>query len=843
MPAREARLQTGHDLGLNERAVRWMDRQAPKGIYTHQHRALSQLLAGKDVCISTATASGKSLVFQLAALHAIAGSETAKVLAFYPQKALGYQQEQRWRSAMSEAGFGPDQVALIDGDKLTAERPALLERARVVVMTPDVAHAWLMRTLGDSAQRRLLEECRLLVVDEVHALTGVFGSNAAFFFRRLRAAMMALGGRHQVVAASATIARPEQHTELLLGVSPHLITPTDDGSPRHQLRLCLAQPPSESEPLASCSQLLAHLVRETTARFLCFADSRKLVEQLAAMSNRLLDDSRVVQTDDDTGMSRPDLAERASILPYRAGYEREDAARIRRRLEDGSLRGIVSTSALELGIDLAHLDVGVLYGVPRNATSLWQRLGRIGRARDGDVIVLKASTALADEAAFAAPQDMLSRPPAEGALHLGNRRIQCIHAMCLAGVDGEAASLGIPVEALLAQPVKWPAGFQQTCALEATGQASEDMRYMRDNCQGNPPHWAFPLRDVETQFRILQPRLGGAENRGSLSFGQLLREAYPGAVYFYMGEPFRVRSIYFRSREVIVKNRGFSLGTRPIIRPPQIFPGFQSGGLIEMFCHGTLTVARSALQVRQTVTGWEERVGTKVERYSYPQQTKEVDWKFDKLQRNYFTTGTLLFLPTMDQSKEWGEQTAQVLLEALLYEVPFDRQDIEVAVDRLWVDHMHLKKEMRFLAVYDQTYGSLELASRLADTECLQLVLRRAVALAKQAATVQHALFSAMLEASMHAREVIDVRTGTLLLDDQHVICPGSHGLYLPDGNVPMLVKRVFFHPQLQLAYAGSIAGWKESEISCRVSDVRPIPGESRLGKYNFNTGEVEGCE
>ncbi len=250
-----------------------------------------------------------------------------------------------------------------------------------------------------------------------------------------------------------------------------LIGPEYDTSPRFPLQVYLVDPPGSDRFLDEVVHLLENLTHINGSRFIAFVDSRKQVELISSILNRLLREkakeeaaAEEAQMDDngevrptrgrrwgkasakaspDTNPDEPDpegevtgVLQSLNVVPYRAGYEDHDRRQIQERLAEGTLNGVVSTTALELGIDIPHLDICVLIGVPSSATSLQQRIGRIGRHSPGSVIVVNGGD-VHDQAVFAHPQSFFHRPLSESTLYLENEHIQYIHALCLARPGGE----------------------------------------------------------------------------------------------------------------------------------------------------------------------------------------------------------------------------------------------------------------------------------------------------------------------------------------------------------------------------------------------------------------------
>ena len=393
---------------------RWLlsDEALERKLWRHQALALKAFASGRNVVLSTGTASGKSLVFQAAAIRVLQDDDEAKVLVLYPQKALAADQDVSWRRALRMAGIPEDWIASVTGDVPMPDRKAALKRARIIIATPDVCHAWLMRELANRDSKRFLASLDLLIVDEAHVLEAVFGSNAAFLFRRLQATARICrtsrrgDRRFSVIAASATIANPGLHLQALTGLDFAVIDSNEDGSPQHA-RSLLHLACGADEMQSTISGLQRALVeRSNSGSFITFLDSRQGVERLAAQT------------------------EHGLVNPYRSGYEAEDRAVIESALRSGRLRGVVATSALELGIDIPHFAVGLNLGVPTSRKAFRQRLGRVGRSSPGVFAVVAEPNAFRRYGSSLEDYYRGSVEPSH--LYLDNRFVHFAHAKCLA---------------------------------------------------------------------------------------------------------------------------------------------------------------------------------------------------------------------------------------------------------------------------------------------------------------------------------------------------------------------------------------------------------------------------
>lgn len=256
------------------------------GIYQHQARAIATSLRGQNICLATATASGKSLVFYTTGIELLQRTNNGTILAIYPLKALTDEQEQKWLQAAGNTRANI-RVGRIDGSVSKDKRKQIIKKASVMIMTPDVIHAWLLSNLTDNGIRNFLANLQLVVIDEAHTYSGVFGSNAAYLFRRIHHLARLLGATPRYIAASATISDPQEHMRKLTGLDFSIIGSNLDTSGRKARRLLMVEPPSEQNILSSMAQLMRYVVEETAHRFVTFVDSRKQTEQLAAVMGRL----------------------------------------------------------------------------------------------------------------------------------------------------------------------------------------------------------------------------------------------------------------------------------------------------------------------------------------------------------------------------------------------------------------------------------------------------------------------------------------------------------------------------------------------------------------------------
>ncbi len=267
---------------LDSRLKTQLQTEHPKGLYAHQSRAIDEALDGKDVCLATSTASGKSLVFMTAAVDLLIRNPAAKVLALYPVRALIQDQLEKWKKALTPFGI---QYGFIDGGVPVASRNGIISNSRVLLMTPDVAHAWLMSSLSERPIARFLRFIRLLILDEAHVYDGVFGTNMAYFLRRFQS----VTGDCRLICSTATIGEPTDLMDKLAGRAMRVFDISEDTSARPEKSI-LPCTSSGGDAFDKTVQLLVRLANLDDGRFLAFGDSRRMVERIVAATLRRRDE-------------------------------------------------------------------------------------------------------------------------------------------------------------------------------------------------------------------------------------------------------------------------------------------------------------------------------------------------------------------------------------------------------------------------------------------------------------------------------------------------------------------------------------------------------------------------
>src|SRR5664280_38591 len=382
-------------------------------LYTHQAEALEAIRAGRDVCVVTPTASGKSLCYELPVLQALADNPSARALWLFPTKALGEDQVAAFRSLAAAAGL-PIATATYDGDTPAPIRSSIRQAGQVVVTNPDMLHAAILP--HHTKWFQLFEQVQVIVVDELHLYRGLFGSHVANVLRRLLRICRHYGSNPVIVTCSATIANPGELATRLTGRAPLVVD--RNGAPAGARHVLLVDPPIVDGPSGARGSALT-LAQRWALPFLragrqtiVFGRSRTGVELILTGLRESL---------------RQHGGPRTRVRGYRGGYRPTERRAIEEGLRSGEILGVVSTNALELGVDIGRLDVAVLAGYPGSIAATWQQIGRAGRRQDVSVAILVASAAPVDQYVIHHPEFLLENPPEEARVDPDNLHVLLAH--------------------------------------------------------------------------------------------------------------------------------------------------------------------------------------------------------------------------------------------------------------------------------------------------------------------------------------------------------------------------------------------------------------------------------
>ncbi|MDJ0787729.1 MAG: DEAD/DEAH box helicase [Myxococcota bacterium] len=571
LPAREPVWMPGQSDTPLRRAV--LGARGIQELYEHQGRALTHLEAGQDVVLATPTASGKSLVYGLPTLEGACRATPERALFVFPLKALEQDQRaglQADAAAVARALGGREaRVAIYDGDTPTAERKRLRQKPpEVLITTPDMLHLGILP--HHASWERFFEGLSLVVLDELHTYRGIFGSHVAQVLRRLERVARHHGSRPRIVCASATVANPGELAGQLAGREFQVVRA--DAAARATRHVLLLNP--KASPYTAAARLFRLSVRRGL-RTIAFTKARRVTELMH------------------TWVSEADPEIAARISSYRAGFLPEERREIERRLFRGELLGVISTSALELGIDVGGLDVCILVGYPGSQISTWQRAGRVGRSGDALVALIAQPDAL-DQYLIAHPDKLFDGEFEHAVVDPENHDVRAAHLPCAAAEvplrDGEA----------------W---LESEAARRALAKAEENGALLRSEsgrewfAARRTPHRDVSLRAAGQSYAIRELR-GDDRPRvvGSIGSANVFSECHEGAIYLHHGRQYRVVELDIDDHHVTVEPTRVPWFTRA-----------QSEKETEILSRdrtrpiGNFRLVQGRVKVTTTITGYERR--------------------------------------------------------------------------------------------------------------------------------------------------------------------------------------------------------------------------------------------
>lgn len=393
-------------------------------LYSHQRDVWAAARSGRDVVVVTPTASGKTLCYNLPVVQTLLEDESARALYLFPTKALSQDQQAELNElVLGGAGGGrlPLKVCTYDGDTPDSLRAAARETGRIVVSNPDMLHAGVLP--NHPKWIKFFSDLRYVVVDEAHAYRGIFGSHVANVLRRLKRIAAFYGSKPVFILCSATVGNPKELAEALVGAEVELVA--ENGAPRGGKTVVVYNPPLVDavqgirRSVMTESQRWALAFLRAGIKTILFAHSRVRTEVVASYVNQALANPYTENS-------------RIRVEAYRGGLLPNERREIERGLRDGTVRGVVSTNALELGIDIGGLDAAVVAGFPGSFNSFWQQAGRAGRRGGESIAVFVASSSPLDQYVARNPDWFFARPSEEARLDADNPYVLADHVKCAA---------------------------------------------------------------------------------------------------------------------------------------------------------------------------------------------------------------------------------------------------------------------------------------------------------------------------------------------------------------------------------------------------------------------------
>ena len=673
-------------------------------LWSHQHESIKLAKEGRNVCVTTSTSSGKTQIFQISAMEILAKNPGTKVLAIYPMKALSTQQVERWSD---KTGLS---VGKIDGDNTELNYRLEQLTKDVLVITPDSLHAFILGNLNNRKYGKnikdFLAKISVVIIDELHLYKGFFGTNAAYMFRRLNNVRRLLRGKNdfpQYITASATMPNAPLHSFNITGVNNFVeVGIEQDGSPARPKKFLFVE--SENTDLSRDEQikkLVYSLAKLEDIKSITFLESRQRTGQMAF--NRDADDQEAFKT---------------GIFPYRSGYEEQARENITNHLEEGNFKGVISTSALEIGIDIDGLNVVIIADMPYDKNSYQQRIGRVGRwgcKGDSYVIIVRDPNSFASNLLFTEYDYNMDKalPDYEPALYLEDEEIQFVHALCHVGDTDECEYQYWKGEVYQKRKFDdggcFPSSFAKLCNDILIGSPIKSYKVFAKNSLR--PHFENSLRFFGQQYQIHNLDSNKKIDK-PIGRSKLVSEAYEGAVRMTVDKngnsiKHRIMSLNLNEGSVNVRNeRNPNLKTKAYNRT-FLIPNFN--GIKTSLSCGYTAIFNIDVAEHINIWGYYESNGLRKEYHKYE----------NVLRIPYFdTTGILFFHPSFNKHGVNTGDIAQVLFEALLRRNAFDRNDLNYGGGRLFSGNSEFEADTKFVALYDAS--SLNLTRKIIEKDTLK---------------------------------------------------------------------------------------------------------------------------
>ena len=529
--------------GIDARISASLERRGITRLYSHQSQAIAHALEGRNVVVVTPTASGKTLSYNLPVLDAILKDPDSRALYLFPTKALSQDQQAELNMTVEDGGI---EVAVMtyDGDTPPAVRGAARSRGQIIISNPDMLHSGILPNHTKWVQ--FFQNLRYVVIDELHSYRGIFGSQVCNVIRRLRRVAAFYGSTPQFILCSATIGNPQELAQAMIEAPVELVD--RNGAPTGEKHVILYNPPL-MDRVQGIRQGIVHASRRLALRFLragiktiVFARSRQRVELIASYIRSSLEN---VFTEN----------ERIRVESYRGGYLPSERRSIERGLRDGSIHGVVSTNALELGIDIGGLDAAILGGFPGTVASSMQQAGRAGRRQTVSLAVLVANSSPLDQFVIEHPEYFLDRNPESAYINPDNPFVLFDQLKC----------------AVFELPMRSDEGFSPMAADMLT--VLEENGVVR--LSGDAFHWAdqsYPaegvsLRSATTDNVVIIDRSDGTDTViGEMDRPSAKELLFDNAIYIHRGEQFVVTQLDIDNRRCYVERSDVNYFTDALVK-------------------------------------------------------------------------------------------------------------------------------------------------------------------------------------------------------------------------------------------------------------------------------------
>jgi len=566
LPSRDA--VYGKNLPFRREIVETMMHLGFEGLYCHQVEAIEHLRRGANVMVATPTASGKSLIYNLIVLEELLQNEQSRALYLFPLKALEHDQLKNlalWLKGVRDRKISAE---IYDGDTSPYRRKKIrTEVPHIIFTNPDMLHRGILAY--HQSWEELLKNLSFVILDEVHTYRGIFGSHLNQIIRRLKRLCLRYGSHPRFILLSATVSNPEDFGETLIEEKLQVVRSV--GTPRAGRHFVFLNP--QISPNFSAAELFVDCLRRGF-RTIAFTQSRKITELIHVWVSQLA----------------PGLGKK--ISSYRAGFMPEERRQIERRLADGELLGVISTSALEMGIDIGYLDICLLVGYPGTVMNTWQRGGRVGRSGRESMIILIAKPDALDQYFMKHPDDFFERSFEAAVLDPHNPYVVEAHLPCAAAespitLDDErfwSEDLSSRLEKLERQGV-----------LSRAVEGVPTWFSTRRN-----PHLLVDIRSTGETYTIFERETGQAV--GTVDGLRAFKECHPGAVYLHRARQYVVDHLMLDRKDIVVHPCDLKYFTRARTEKETEILRIHRSRPKEQFL-----VREGDLKVTETVNGFEKR--------------------------------------------------------------------------------------------------------------------------------------------------------------------------------------------------------------------------------------------
>lgn len=540
IPGREARFRA-LERPVPEALAAVLARGGIEQLYTHQVEAVEHLRAGRDTVIVTSTASGKTLCYNVPVLERLLEDPAARALYLYPTKALA-QDQLRVLMRYREGGGVPLQAGTYDGDTPGPLRRTLRDEANILLTNPDMLHSGILPNHAKWAA--FFSRLAFVVIDEIHSYRGVFGSHVANVLRRLERVCRHYGARPVFAASSATIANPGAHASRLVGREMAVVE--RDGSPRGRKQFLMWNPPTidmtgmeRRSANVEAAELVSRLV-EGGVQTIAFVRARVVSEVITRYVREMLAGRRAALAD--------------AVHPYRGGYLPEERREIERRLFDGDLRAVISTNALELGIDVGALHASIIVGYPGSIASTWQQAGRAGRGSEDALIVFIPYNTPLDQYLVRHPDYFFGRSPENAIIDPDNPHVLLGHLRCAAFElplgAGEVEALG-----------------EYAPAIARLLEEERELNFVKGSWYWRGrgyPSAQVNLRNISSNIYTIIDESEGNRVIGTIDEASAFQQVHPQAIYLHEAETYFVRDLDVEKKIAFVERTGVDYYTQSI---------------------------------------------------------------------------------------------------------------------------------------------------------------------------------------------------------------------------------------------------------------------------------------